>query len=155
LLEVHLEYDARLLCAPGLLRLKPAGAVVGFGGVGYNPSGPVPAYLQYLLLPAHRGRGPATVPPANTAAVRVLESCGLTRQRSLPEQDRLLYRAARPAARGRPGERSGVAPIARHCTPTLSRRSENAPARRASSSRSGGGGAGLRRAAEAAPPPSS
>jgi RimJ/RimL family protein N-acetyltransferase len=122
LLDVHLEYDARLLCAPGLLRLKPTEAVVGFGGVGYNPSGPVPAYLQYLLAPACWGRGLATevarealaaafrhlqvpevlatVHPANAASVRVLEKCGMTLQRSLPEQDRLLYGAARPTAAG-------------------------------------------------------
>jgi RimJ/RimL family protein N-acetyltransferase len=122
LLDVHLEYDARLLCAPGLLRLKPTGAVVGFGGVGYHPGGPVPAYLQYLLAPASWGRGLATevargalvaafrhpqvaevlatVHPANVASVRVLEKCGLTLQRSLPEQARLLYGAARPAAAG-------------------------------------------------------
>jgi ribosomal-protein-alanine N-acetyltransferase len=118
LLDVHLEYDARLLCAPGLLRLKPTGAVAGFGGIGYNPSGPVPAYLEYILTPAHWGQGLATevargalaaafrhpqvrevlatVHPANAASVRVLEKCGLTYERYLPERDRRLYRAARP-----------------------------------------------------------
>jgi RimJ/RimL family protein N-acetyltransferase len=128
LLDVHLEYDARLLCAPGLLRLKPTGVVAGFGGIGYNPGGPVPAYLEYILTPAHWGHGLATevargalaaafrhpqvrevlatVHPANAASVRVLEKCGLTYQRSLPERDRLLYRAARPVAAAARGARA-------------------------------------------------
>ena len=93
--------------------------MIGFGGIGYNPSGPVPAYLEYLLARPHWGQGLgtevargalaavfrhpqvrevlATVHPANAASVRVLEKCGMTRQGSLPERDRLLYRAARPA----------------------------------------------------------
>jgi RimJ/RimL family protein N-acetyltransferase len=42
----------------------------------------------------------ATVHPANLASIRVLEKCGLTHERHLPERNRLLVSLARPPAAG-------------------------------------------------------
>ncbi len=109
--------DERLISAPGLALLRPALAVVGFGGVGYYRREGTTADLFFILRKEHWGRGLATelaraaiaaafcrpeigsmyatVRPDNRASARVLEKCGMPLQRHLPEEDRLLYRLDR------------------------------------------------------------
>jgi RimJ/RimL family protein N-acetyltransferase len=110
--------DPRLVATPGLVLLKPTLEVIGFGGVGYYVAEGNTADLFFILKRAQWGQGLATevaraalaaafahpqvgtvfatVKPANTASVRVLEKCSLTLQKYLPEKDRLLYRVERP-----------------------------------------------------------
>ena len=109
----------RLVATPGLVLHKPALEVIGFGGVGYYVAAGNTADLFFVLKQSYWGRGLgtelaraaltaafahpqvgsvfATVQPANTASVRVLEKCGLALQEYLPEKDRLLYRIDRPS----------------------------------------------------------
>jgi [ribosomal protein S5]-alanine N-acetyltransferase len=112
--------DPALASAPGLALLKPSLEPVGFGGVGYYVAPGNTADLLFVLDRAYWGQGLATelaraavatafghpaittiwatVHPANAASLRVLEKCGLTYERALPEHNRLLYRIERPAS---------------------------------------------------------
>ena len=112
------ESDPHLVCIPGILRLKPTGQVIGFGGVGYYQSKTTTPDLYYLLAQEQWGKGLATelglgalqdafshpevsyvnasAMPANTASIRVLEKCGLHFVKYVPQADRNLYRITRP-----------------------------------------------------------
>ena len=109
--------DARLICAPGLLLLKPALEVVGFGGVGYFRQAGNTADLMFIFKHEYWGRGLATelaraalaaawqhpevttiyatVHPANAPSIRVLEKSGMIYQGELPDKNRRLYRIDR------------------------------------------------------------
>lgn len=111
--------DARLICAPGLLLLKPALEVVGFGGVGYYRQANTTADLMFIFKHEYWGRGLATelaqaaiaeawrhpevttiyatVHPANAPSIRVLEKSGMIYQGDLPDKNRRLYRIDRGA----------------------------------------------------------
>ena len=111
------EGDPNLVCVPGVLRLRPAGQVVGFGGVGYYMSEGTTADLYYVLAKDYWGAGLATelgraaladafsrpevsyvnasAMPVNAPSIRVLEKCGLRFVKYIPEADRNLYRITR------------------------------------------------------------
>ncbi len=113
------ESDPQLISTPGLVLLKPDLEPIGFGGVGYYAAPGNTADLFFIFRHQFWGRGlatecaraalaaawqhsqidgvHATVHPANAASIRVLEKCGMTRERYLPAANRLLYakRAAR------------------------------------------------------------
>jgi ribosomal-protein-alanine N-acetyltransferase len=109
--------DPYLISLPGLALIKPELRVVGFGGVGYYAAPDNTADLLFILKKEYWGKGLATelarasvakaferpeieviyatVKPANAAAIRVLERCGMTCEQYLPDRDRLLYRIGR------------------------------------------------------------
>jgi ribosomal-protein-alanine N-acetyltransferase len=111
------EGDPNLVCVPGVVRLKPAGQVIGFGGVGYYKSETTTPDLYYLLARAHWGAGLATelghaalenafshpevshvnasAKPVNVASIRVLEKCGLGFVQYIPHAERNWYRITR------------------------------------------------------------
>jgi len=110
--------DERLVCAPGIILLKPELEVVGFGGVGYYLWDGNTADLLFLLRKEHWGKGlatelaraaiqeafrhpevetiHATAKPVNAASIRVLEKSGMRLLGYRPEVDRLVYRIDRP-----------------------------------------------------------
>ena len=112
--------DPALVSAPGLALRKPALEPVGFGGVGYYAAAGNTPDLLFVLDRRHWGHGLATelaraavaaafgrpeiatiwatVHPANVASIRVLEKCGLTREGTIPERNRLRYRIGRQAS---------------------------------------------------------
>jgi RimJ/RimL family protein N-acetyltransferase len=109
--------DDRLVASPGVALLKPCLEAVGFGGVGYYRAAGNTPDLLFAFRRAYRGRGLATelaraalaeafthpeidhvlatVHPANTASVRVLEKCGMVLRGHVPDKNRLLYRLDR------------------------------------------------------------
>jgi [ribosomal protein S5]-alanine N-acetyltransferase len=113
MIHTYPENDSRLICAPGLILLKPALEAIGFGGVGYYQSEGVTADLLFVIRKEYWGRGLATelakaavkeafthpevktifatVMPQNHASIRVLEKTGMHMQSNLPQKNRLLY----------------------------------------------------------------
>ena len=123
-LESHARRFAPDGFAPWTAVLSGENRVVGWGGLGRDPTAPQwGVEVAYFIDPAFAGRGLATelvgaalslafeelalprveafVRPENAASVRVLEKAGLSRVRHVSELARDRYRIAAPAWRRR------------------------------------------------------